>query len=336
MRTKMKIVLTAAVSLFSLAAQNKQGKEFPQPAPPKDYTVSAIPGVIEAGAKWTKVWQGDATADGIVGTGDGGLLFAQEQTNQIGKLDKNGKFSVYLTTAHGPGALSFGPKGRLLAVERSCTDPGGHLGVKPEDCKEPTDVAALTPARKIIADNFQGKSLGRVNDLVADKKGGAYFTSGPGAFYVNASGQVMSIGENLRTNGIILSPDEKVLYITNGGSVAAFDVQPDGSVKNQREFAKLPPGGGGDGMAVDSAGRLYVTTPSLYAIQVFSPEGKALGSIPTPRTPITLAFSGPGKKTLYIGSMGETLSNGQEFKTPPRGAQHGHDDLYDPDDCAGI
>ena len=60
-----------------------------------------------------------------------------------------------------------------------------------------------------------GKGLGRVNDLVADKKGGVYFTSG-GAFYINPSGQVSSVGENLRTNGINLSPDEKTLYITNG------------------------------------------------------------------------------------------------------------------------
>jgi len=167
--------------------------------------------------------------------------------------------------------------------------------------------------RKVLADNFAGKGLGRVNDLVADKKGGAYFTSG-GAFYLSPSGQVSSIGENLRTNGIMLSPDEKTLYITNGPVIAAFDVQPDGSVKNQREFGKLEAGGNGDGMAIDAAGRLHVSTNP--GVQVLSPEGQYLGLIPTPRNAISSAFSGPGKKTLYVACLGALGPNGQEITTP--------------------
>jgi len=269
-----------------------------------------MPGVIEAGAKWTLVWQGNENADGIVGSDDGGLLFAQEQTNHINKLDKNGKFSVFLSNPHGPGAVAIGPKGRILAVERTCTDPGG----KPAQCTEPTGISALTPTRKVLADSFAGKGLGRVNDLVADKKGGVYFTSG-GAFHISPTGQVSSVGENLRTNGIMLSTDEKTLYITNGPVIAALDVQPDGSVKNQREFGKLDGGVNGDGMAIDAAGRLYVSTNP--GVQVLSPEGKYLGTIPTPRNSISSAFSGPGKKTLYVACLGALGPDGQEVKTPP-------------------
>ena len=187
------------------------------------------------------------------------------------------------------------------------------MGGKPADCTEPTGIAALTPTRKVLADSFMGKGLGRVNDLVADKKGGVYFTSG-GAFYLSPSGQVSSIGENLRTNGINLSPDEKTLYVTNGPVIMAFDVQPDGSVKNQREFGKLEGGGNGDGMAIDATGRIYDTA---NGIQVLSPEGKYLGMIPTPRTVISVAFSGPGKKTLYAACLGALDANGQEIRTPP-------------------
>src|SRR5579862_7110396 len=104
--------LLLLVSVLSLVAQQRN---FPQPPPAKDVTVTAIPGVIDAGAKWTLVWQGAENADGIVGTDDGSLLFAQEQTNHINKLDKNGKFSVYLSNGHGPGAVAIGPKGRVLA-----------------------------------------------------------------------------------------------------------------------------------------------------------------------------------------------------------------------------
>ena len=65
---------------------------------------------------------------------------------------------------------------------------------------------------------------------------------------------VTKYGENITPNGIILSADEKMLYVTNGPTLAAFDVQADGSLTNQREFAKLEGGGGGDGSTIDAPG----------------------------------------------------------------------------------
>ena len=67
-------------------------------------------------------------------------------------------------------------------------------------------------------------------------------------------------------------------------------------------------------MAIDAAGRLYVTTGP--GVQVFSREGKHLGTIPTPRNVISAAFSGPGKKTLYVVGGGALGADGKEFQTP--------------------
>src|SRR5437764_14635561 len=100
--------------LPALVELNAQPKEFPQPPPPKNVTITGIAGVVEAGAKWTPIWQGNETADGITASEDGGLLMAQEQTNHINKLDKNGKFSVFLSNQHGTGSVAIGPKGRLV------------------------------------------------------------------------------------------------------------------------------------------------------------------------------------------------------------------------------
>ena len=98
-------------------------------------------------------------------------------------------------------------------------------------------------------------------------------------------------------NGIILSPDERTLYVTNGAVVLAFDVNADGSLTNQREFGKLRGGQDGDGSAVDAQGRVYVATGR--SVDVFSPRGEFLGSIPGPQGLHGTAFGGRDKKTLY-------------------------------------
>jgi gluconolactonase len=304
---KSRIAVTITGCLFASAVGLGQA-----PAPertPRDVTVSAIPGVVAAGAKWQLAWQGFDNADGIVGTSDGGLLFAQEQPSRIRKLDKDGKTSVFLEDTHGAGALALDADGRIIAVERTCTDPG--LPPAPP-CAEPTVVGILAPEHRTLADSFQGKPLGRLNDLVVDRKGRVYFTVG-GAYYVSPGGPVVSLGENIRSNGIMLSPDEKTLYVTNGMVILAFDIQGDGTVTNRRDFGRLE-GGGGDGMAIDAGGRLYVT--SAPGVQVLGPDGKYLGLIPTPRSVISVAFSGPDKKTLYVVGSGALDPDGKEHATP--------------------
>ena len=94
-----------------------------------------------------------------------------------------------------------------------------------------------------------------MNDLIADGKGGAYFTVG-GAYHVSAEGVVTKVeDQNLRSNGIMLSRDGRTLYVTNDTVVLAFDVRQDGSTANRRDFGSLQGDNGGDGMAIDSEGR---------------------------------------------------------------------------------
>jgi gluconolactonase len=263
----------------------------------REYKVEAIPGVIAAGQQWKFLWQEVGNnGDGIVGTDDGALLLAQNDNSKVVRLDKDGKPSVAYSDTHTGGALSMNKKKALFIVER---------GLR-------ANVTQLTPQRKILADSYQGEPLdcigGVINDLTADSKGGVYFTMG-GVYYADPKGVVTKYGTTT-PNGIILSADEKTLYATNGPAIAAFDVQPDGSLTNQREFAKLEGPGGGDGSTIDKDGRLYVTTN--VGVQVLSPEGKHLGTIPTPRGVITAAFGGKDKKMLYILARGATDANGAE------------------------
>jgi gluconolactonase len=259
------------------------------PPAQREYTVTEIPGVIAAGQKWKSVWTGTGNnADGIIASKDGGILAAQNTNSDVMQIDKNGKVSFPYKDTNTGGALSMNKKGALFVVERAL----------------PAAVYQLVPKRQLLANMFNGEPLdclgGVINDLTADSKGGVYFTMG-GLFHASPAGVVTRYGQNLApTNGIILSPDEKTLYVTSGGLVA-FDVQPDGSLTNQRQFAMV----GNDGTTVDAAGRLYTTAGEN--VQVISPDGKVLGAIPTPINFITVAFSGPDKKTLY------GVANNQRF-----------------------
>lgn len=299
------LIVAASVFASSVAAQ-------PGALPPfRDVIVTAIPGVVAAGEEWQRVWHGTDNADGIIDAGDGGVLFAQEQPQRVAKISASGEYSVLIADTRGVGAVSMSADGRLFGVERTCTDPGRRAAIP---CAEPTAISILLPQRQVLADDFAGAPLGRLNDLVAARNGGVYFTVG-GAFFAAPSGEVTSLGDGLSANGIILSPDEKTLYVTNRDVVVAFELDSSGGTSKRRDFARLEAGGTGDGLAIDAEGRLYVT--SQPGVQVFTPAGAYLGLIPTPRNAISATFAGLAKKTLYIVGSGAALGpSGSEFVTP--------------------
>jgi gluconolactonase len=245
-----------------------------------------------------------------VGAADGSLLFAQEQPSRVSAIAPDGRVSILVDQTHGAGALAIDARGRIFAAQRTCTDPGLH-----EPCNEPTAIGIVYPQseRRTLANMVDGHSLGRVNDLVVGRSGNIYFTSG-GAYFLNAGGTVTAFGEDLRTNGIILSRDEKTLYVTNGSTIAAFDVGSDGTPSTQRAFAMLAAGGSGDGMTIDDHGRIYVTSPP--GVQVFDASGRYVGLIPTPRPVISAAFAGTDKRTLYVVGSGAADESGHEIVTP--------------------
>jgi len=302
MRSRM--TLLALLSFVPSSAAFGQGAET---FTPTETVAPDIPGVVARGARVQVVAQGLRGTEGPIAAPDGTLLLTEQAANVITRIDARGNRSMFLENTNGSQGLTFDQKGRLV-------------GVLPAT----KQVATLTPTRTVLASAFQGRPFAGPNDLVADRKGGVYFTDPgsyppqgqflteiPAVYYIRPDGSVVRIADDIaRPNGIILSPDEKTLYVadTLGAFVVAFDVQPDGSVRNQRHFARLAGilmtnrgvRSGADGLAVDEAGRLYVT--STIGVQVFSPQGRHLGTIPigNPDGPQNLAFAGPDKKTLYV------------------------------------
>lgn len=278
---------------------------------PRVTTVAMIAGVVASGTAWTKVWQGAGnSADGIIADKDGNVLVAQFDFDKVLRIDKDGKESVFVSNARSVGSLSMDRQGRLYGAHRT-ERPGS---TKPDQGSNA--ITILTPVRKMVAEKWaDGATLSvRPNDLAADSRGGAYFTSGC-VYYAAADGKVTVMADNIRTNGIILSNDDKTLYVTNGGTIVAFEVKGPGMLSNRRDFAMLE-SGGGDGLAIDTEGRLYVTTNA--GVQVVDKTGRFIGLIPTPRGVISVGFAGADKKTLFVVGSGADDAKGQPIREGPQ------------------
>jgi gluconolactonase len=313
------MILAAVSLLFSVAdSSQEQSQARPAEAPATDTIAKDIPGVIKGGTKIQVVIAsvpghgapGVAVqgTEGPIALPDGTMVFCETILGRVAKVDKDGSESLFIDQAHAnnPNGLSWDSKGRLVGA----TTAPGHMGVQ---------VIYPKGSEAVLADNYEGKPFVRPNDLIADKKGGVYFTdpanipnppSPPAVYYIPPGrGKVIKVLDGLEfPNGVSLSPDEKVLYVndTQGEYVLAFDIQKDGMLRNRRNFAKYEDlttaggkiNGGGDGFAVDTKGRVYAAAGG--SVQVFSPQGQLLGKIPTSRRPQNLTFAGPDMKTLYV------------------------------------
>ena len=311
MRSKALVVIALCLlgSTFALAQDEgapapgggrgrggRGGQNLPPP-PAKDTVAPDIPGVVAGGTKVQLIKEGFQDTQGATAGPDGSLLIAERGANRISKVDKDGTISTYMENTSQTNTFAIDSKGRAIGAQWA-----------------PARVAVLGPTQTVLADKFDGHEFGQPKDLVVDKKGGVYFTDqlglfaegvGPGVYYVKPSGGTIKLASDIpRPSGVMLSADEKTLYVTDsvGTFVKQADVQADGSIRNERNFVELfprmPAHTLADGMAIDAAGRLYVA--SYRGVLVISPEGKQLGTIPMPRQPINIAFAGPDKKTLYV------------------------------------
>lgn len=282
-----------------------------QPVAPTETIAPDVPGVVAGGTRVQVIAQGLRGTEGPIMTPDGAFIFTEQNASVLTRINADDSRATYLENTNGANGVTFDARGRLIATQ---PDRG--------------EIAVLSPApRTVLASEYNGQKLVRPNDLIADRKGGVYFTD-PGAnppagqapgptavYYIRPNGSLVRIADDIaRPNGIILSPDERVLYVadTLGEAVIAWDVADDGGVQNRRNFARLDGvtrtatgvRSGADGLAVDNAGRLYVATQ--IGVQIFSPQGSHLGTIPVgiPNGPQNIAFAGSDKKTLYIVGRG--------------------------------
>ena len=104
------------------------------------------------------------------------------------------------------------------------------------------------------------------------------------------------------TNGIEVSPDEKVLYVNESAqrNVWAYDLSPEGDISNKRLLIQFPDFNM-DGMRCDIEGNLYITRHGKGTVAKLSPTGEVLLEVPlTGKLCSNIAFGGADGRTCYV------------------------------------
>jgi gluconolactonase len=221
---------------------------------------------------------------------------------KIYRLDRAGKLDLLVACSGRANGLAINPQGELVACQMN-----GRIVAYSLDGK----------SCRVLADSYHGRRFNAPNDLVIDRGGGIYFTDPvfgaprplpqrkAAVYYLGPDGAVTRLIDDLANpNGIGLSPDEQTLYVVPSmqPEVMAYPILEPGKLGPDRVFARVrrdwvPLYVGGDGMAVDGGGNLYIA--SHRGIQIFDPCGRLLRIVSLREHPSNVAFNLDGT-TLYI------------------------------------
>ena len=224
----------------------------------------------------------------------GNIYFTDIPNNRIHRWSLDGKLSAFLENSDGANGLFFDKDGNLIA----CAGGKGQLvSIAPQ--------GAVT----VLADRYHEKPFNSPNDLWIDPKGGIYFTDprygsrenlpqdGEHVYYLSPDRKrlIRVIDTMVRPNGILGTPDGKLLYVADHGAkqTYAYKINPDGTLSDRTLFAPQ----GSDGITMDEQGNVYLTES---AVSVYDKRGDLIITIEVPEQPSNVCFGGKDKKTLFI------------------------------------
>ena len=290
--------------------------------------------IVPAKAKLERVATGfNKWVEGPVWTRESTLLFAEIPANNIDQWIPAKGSSVFIHPSGFTGAEPY--KGPEPGSNGMTLDSSGRVTIAGHARRNIWRLETLDPKGQItvLADSYQGKKLNSPNDLVYKSDGSLYFTDPPyglptqgdkdplkelnvnGVYRIpNARQQKAGAPPNRdklqliikdlsRPNGIVFSPDEKYLYVSDTVTKhwMRYRVHPDGSVSDGAVFCdasgdEAP--GSPDGIRVDKSGDLYGSGPG--GVWIISPAGKHVGTIKVPEQVSNVAWGDKDGKTLYI------------------------------------
>ena len=232
------------------------------------------------------------------------LFFSDIPADTIYKWEPDSGISIARKPSRQSNGLILNPQGHLIA----CEHQGRRVSIEDDQ------------GVRTLVDNYQGKRLNSPNDIVLCRDGALIFTDPPYGLKKGPDGledqqlpfhgvfrlppgtdePILLVDDFDRPNGLAVTSDGKTLYVddTARRHIRAFDVQPDGSLTNDRVFAELQGEGKGapDGLKLDRNGNVFCTGPG--GVWVFNPQGDLLGKIPMPAA--NLNWGDADRQALYL------------------------------------
>ncbi|MBA2590278.1 MAG: SMP-30/gluconolactonase/LRE family protein [Alphaproteobacteria bacterium] len=260
--------------------------------------------LLADGFRWIEglVWMGDA----------GCLLFQDLPRNRTLRWIENAGVSVYRAPSAFANGQARDQEGRLIACS--------HL----DRCLYRTELDGKVTR---LVSHHAGKRLNAPNDVTVRGDGTIWFTDPlygiqndyegerqsseqPPALYRfdPLSGEiVLACGDFDGPNGLVFSPDETRLYVSETGDqtgdhpkqyIRVFDVDSGGKLGGGDVFHKIAPGYA-DGLAMDSDGNLWSSAGD--GVHCIAPDGRLLGKIHVPDRVSNLTFGDVARNRLFIG-----------------------------------
>jgi len=244
-----------------------------------------------------KIASGYGYLEGPAWSRENFLIFSDLPRNKILKLTPGEGLEDLRSNSGGANGNTYDAAGRLYTCE------GRGRRVVRQDKKGRIEV---------LAERYQGKRLNAPADIVVRKDGEIYFTDPAfgsqqdtreldfyGVYHVSRKGALDVVAKPKgRPHGIALSPNGRILYVSNADerNVRAYDLDKAGAASNERVLIDGTPGVPG-GIRTSEDGNLYV---AANAILVYSPQGKLLNTYTLPEKPSNCAFGDGDLRGLYV------------------------------------
>ena len=267
--------------------------------------------ILAPGVEIKKAAAGCKFTEGPVVDRQGNLLFSDGANDRIMRRTPDGTLSVFRQPCGRTNGMALDHQGRLLMCQSSGEGGRRRVARLESDGSE-----------TVLADRYEGRPFIAPNDLCIDRQGRIYFTDpyyGPpaeksqptsGVYRIDpangdATPSVVRLLDDLqRPNGIALSPDGKLLYVSDRGTqkLHRYEVDRDGGLKPAGIVYDFSPDRGIDGMRLDVEGNIYGAAGEKQTTGLFviSPQGKLLLHKPLPEFATNVVFGGADRRDLFI------------------------------------
>jgi sugar lactone lactonase YvrE len=232
------------------------------------------------------------------------LWFSDMHSQCVMTAELSGKTEVICHVEGDPSGLGWLPDGRLLIV--SMRDRR-VLRLDQAGLMEHADLSQL--------------ASWYCNDMVVDAQGRAYVGNFGFDLHNNAKrrpAELVLVEPNgaarvvcddvIFPNGSVITPDGSTLIVgeTFGGGLTAFDIQPDGSLENKREWAAIK-GAAADGICLDAEGAIWVASPVSAEVLRVHEGGDVSQRVKVETQAYACMLGGPDRKTLFVLTSGSSL-----------------------------